>query len=147
MASAMVHFPVSATVVTIGLLPNMPAQFSTRSFLVSTLVMAFGFLLDIDHISSLRPGKIRNGMWIRELEHTNWMHTWQAATAVALVSVKIWNIMPLISYVLHILIDAPNLNNMRCPLPLALLCYVPVRLRYIYKFRNKQQERKKAETS
>ncbi len=137
MASAKVHFPVSTAVVAAGFVPNMPEALSSRSLMVIVLTLAFGFLIDVDHISSLDKNKIRNGMWIRELNHVNYLHTWEMALSVAMISAAIWNFLPLISYGLHILIDAPNWNNVRCPLPVALLQYVPERLRYIYKFRNK----------
>jgi len=135
MASAKAHFPISLAVATVGILPNIPESLSSKSLLVLTLIMIFGVIVDLDHISSLNPAKIKDGSWIREPTHVNWAHTWEIALLVLFISIRLWNFLPFISYVLHMIVDGPNLNNVRSPLPWGLFPYFPKFMRYAYRFR------------
>jgi hypothetical protein len=98
--------------------------------------MAFGFMIDADHISSLKPKKILDGSWARDISWKNYMHTWQFFLAVISTSIYIWNFLPLVSYAIHILIDSLNRGNRltkKALLPATIHKFIPEWATYDFK--------------
>lgn len=105
-----------------------------KDVVIVILVVLFGVLIDADHLSIRRIKKILSGRkgpiegWI------NWMHTWQVLAGIIIMTIMFGNILPLISYVVHILIDGGDISNAKChgvaPLPEWLHQFYPSWLTY-----------------
>ncbi len=112
----------------------MPLAILSDNTLVLLLVMGFGVFMDfIDHLSVRRIKKILSGQkgpvegWI------NWMHTWQALAGVIIIAIIVGNILPLLSYVFHILIDGGDIDHRIysvSPLPKSIHRFYPKCLTY-----------------
>jgi len=93
-----------------------------------------GFFIDIDHLSIRRIKNILNGRrkdyvpgWV------DYFHTWYAALIILIINVNIGWWFVLLSYVIHILIDSANRENLvshESPLPKFLFRFYPPWLTY-----------------
>lgn len=104
-----------------------------REILITFLIFGFGFLIDIDHLSLRRIKKILRGEKGPVSGWVNWMHTGWALVGVILVCYVLENYLPLVSYAIHILIDAGDRGNLKyrsSPLPEYLHRFFPEWLKY-----------------
>ncbi len=110
-----------------------PLALMGRDVVIVILILFFGVLMDADHLSVRRIKKILSGQkgpvegWI------NWMHTWQALAGVIIIAIIVGNILPLLSYVFHILIDGGDIDHRIClasPLPKSIHPFYPKCLTY-----------------
>lgn len=111
-----------------------PMVLVSKNSLVLFLVLFFGVLIDfVDHFSIRRIKKLAKDDMEPVEGWTCWLHTWPAALGVLIISLAIWNVLPLLSYFVHILIDAARKEIEEYkdgPLPVSLSRFVPAWLRY-----------------
>ncbi len=129
------HAIPTAIIVIISVICCAPFAFLSGNTLILSLVLFFGVFMDfVDHLSVRRIKKILRGEKGPIPEWTNWMHTWQALAGVIIVVIIVGNVLPLISYVIHILIDGGD-NNYEffphvAPLPTVIHPFYPKWLTY-----------------
>ena len=114
-----------------------PMALVSKNSLVLFLVLFFGVLFDfVDHFSVRRIRKLAKGD-VEPVENwICWMHTWWAALGVLAISLAVWNVLPFLSYAVHILIDAARKEIEEYkdgPLPASLSRFIPPWLRYSVK--------------
>lgn len=107
-----------------------PQNTLSIEYFVFVCTIFFGFMIDLDHISDIdyivclmkeKPKVPTTEEW------TNWLHTKSAVVGVILLTVAVWNLMPLISYAIHIGVDGFNRANLKygnSPMPVAIVKWV-----------------------
>ncbi len=111
MAHPKVHAVPTLVLALVYMLVVGPLALMGRDVIIVMLVLFFGIFMDGDHLSIRRIKRILSGQkgpvpgWI------NWMHTWEALVGVVIVAIIVGNILPLLSYVAHILIDGGDCDN------------------------------------
>ncbi len=133
MAHPKVHAIPTFALALLYLLVIGPFALIGKDIVVVALVVLFGVFMDADHLSIRRIKKILIGQkgpvegWI------NWMHTWQALAGVIIIAIIVGNILPLLSYVFHILIDGGDIDHRIysvSPLPKSIHRFYPQCLTY-----------------
>lgn len=118
-----------------------PLSLASRNTMIIASIFVFGVLVDyIDHLSIRRLKKLYKVIFLKQKEArgpvegwVNWMHTVWALIGVVGFSILIHSSLPLISYVIHILIDGGNRDNIlypNSPLPAWLHKFYPRCLTY-----------------
>lgn len=134
MASPKVHLLPTAVLASIYFFAVAPLFFYSRQNLIIILIIGLGFLMDVDHLSAQRIQKILRGEKGPVPGHVNLMHTWIALFFVIVGCYAIENYLPLVSYGIHILIDAGDRGNLQyhgsSPLPEFLHGFIPECLKY-----------------
>lgn len=90
---------------------HRPLKAWSRDTLVLLLIVGFGVLLDVDHLSIRRVKKLLRRDRSPIEGWVNWLHTWYALVGIVVVSAIIGNLLPLLSYSVHILIDGADRGN------------------------------------
>jgi len=115
MAGPKVHAVPTGIIAIIALIIYTPLALLSSSTAILLLVLFLGVFMDIDHLSIRRIKKIRRGEKGPVEGWVDWMHTWQALVGIIILSVIIFNILPIASYLVHILIDSGNRSNIKYP--------------------------------
>jgi len=135
------HIPPTMVLIAISIVCYTPLALVNENALVLFSVLVFGVIMDyIDHLSIRRLKKLYKVLVLKQKEAkgpvegwVNWMHTSWALAGVIVFSIYIWNTLPLISYIVHILIDGGNQDNVlypNSPLPAWLHKFYPHRWTY-----------------
>ncbi len=111
-----------------------PLAIFSENALIAAAVIFFGFFVDLDHLSIKRIRKILRGGKGPIENWVNWMHTVWALIVVVGISALLINYWPLVSYGIHILIDAGDRGHLEypglSPLPGFLHQFYPEFLKY-----------------
>ncbi|MEK7160579.1 MAG: hypothetical protein AAB724_00980 [Patescibacteria group bacterium] len=136
---ALGHVLLTAALAFVSLIVYQPI--SWQSFISLSGIVFFGVLLDIDHISFqqivdlVKMKKDRLLLGAPVMGWTNWLHSWQALLAIVCFSLLIMNFLPLLSFVLHILLDGANKCNLvyrTSPLATTIHPFYPEWLKYSF---------------
>ncbi|OGZ41129.1 MAG: hypothetical protein A3B04_01405 [Candidatus Portnoybacteria bacterium RIFCSPLOWO2_02_FULL_39_11] len=134
------HVLLTAILVFISLIAYQP-MISRQNFISLSGIIFFGALLDIDHISFQQIADLLNRKKERLLLGApvsgwrNWLHTWQAFIGIVCFSVLAWNLLPLLSFIFHIMFDGANKCNLvyrTSLLPTAIHPFYPEWLKYSF---------------
>jgi hypothetical protein len=111
-------------------------NFGKKSLVEIIAIIFFGFLIDGDHVSSLKLSRIRDKSWLEEKDWVNWLHTEEGLLISLLTSLWMRSWWPVISFAVHIAVDSRNrvlaIKPDRSPLPASLLPLWPHKLTYEY---------------
>lgn len=127
MVDIRIHAIISVPVAYISWVLYPPHNALSIEYFVFLCTIFFGFIMDFDHISGMKYIK---GLMKKDLEvptpeeWTNWLHTKKTLVCVMLLTIGVGNLMPLLSYAIHIGVDGFNRANLKyanSPMPVAIV--------------------------
>lgn len=137
MASLKWHIAPTTLVAIISMVCAPITVLFSKNMFVLLAVIGMGIFVDLDHRIIRR--RADGGFYISgaPIEGcTNWLHTWQMMIGIIILSILLMNPLPLISFVVHILIDGANRANIRwpkwSPLPMWINKFFPRWMTYYY---------------
>ena len=127
MASPKVHIKVTFILAGAYAISCIPFAIFSKDSLILSAVIFFGVFVDFDHVMSFKLERIKDGSWVKAEGEIDWLHTWDGLELAILSSVRLESVLPLLSFIVHMMIDGANratiMNGNKGVLPLSIQIY------------------------
>lgn len=133
MAKPKWHVLATTPIAVVAAVKHLPQDIISRESAILISAVLLGVFIDVDHLSIRRIKRIIAGQKGPVADWINWLHTWQAMLVIAIFSLVLQTFLPFMSYLIHILIDGANRDNLlfnNSPLPRRTHPFYPRQLTY-----------------